>query len=93
MEITDNYLFFSFKANPASIVSAVVDEETGEEKKRMINKMRWKGTGPASILFADKSVNWKQLTEVVFGLTYCFRFQNNRPHLLSKQDVTLTRIF
>jgi general transcription factor 3C polypeptide 5 (transcription factor C subunit 1) len=47
----------SFKANSASIITTTVDEETGEEKKRMINKMRWKGSGPASILFSDKSVS------------------------------------
>jgi len=46
----------SFKANPASMVTTTVDEETGEEKKRMINKMRWKGYGPASIIFTDTSV-------------------------------------
>jgi general transcription factor 3C polypeptide 5 (transcription factor C subunit 1) len=38
------------------MVTTTVDEETGEEKKRMINKMRWKGYGPASIIFTDTSV-------------------------------------
>jgi general transcription factor 3C polypeptide 5 (transcription factor C subunit 1) len=38
------------------MVSTTVDEETGEEKKRLINKMRWKGYGPASIMFVDNYV-------------------------------------
>jgi general transcription factor 3C polypeptide 5 (transcription factor C subunit 1) len=38
------------------MVSTTVDEETGEEKKRLINKMRWKGYGPASIAFTDPTV-------------------------------------
>ncbi|RDB23140.1 Transcription factor tau subunit sfc1 [Hypsizygus marmoreus] len=44
---------YNFKANTASMVSTSVDEETGEEKKRLINRMRWKGYGPASIMFSD----------------------------------------
>ena len=36
--------------------STTIDEETGEEKKRMINRMRWKGYGPASIMFSDENV-------------------------------------
>ncbi|KAM6504022.1 RNA polymerase III transcription factor (TF)IIIC subunit domain containing protein [Amanita muscaria] len=46
---------YNFKANPASVVSATVNE-AGEEKKRMINRMRWKGFGPATIMFSDKLV-------------------------------------
>ena len=38
------------------MVSTTVDEDTGEEKKRLINRMRWKGYGPASIMFTDASV-------------------------------------
>lgn len=38
------------------MVSTIVDEETGEEKKRMINRMRWKGYGPASIMFSETHV-------------------------------------
>jgi general transcription factor 3C polypeptide 5 (transcription factor C subunit 1) len=38
------------------VVTSVVDEETGEEKKRMINRMRWKGYGPAAIMFTDTEV-------------------------------------
>ncbi|KAG9219138.1 hypothetical protein CCMSSC00406_0001548 [Pleurotus cornucopiae] len=47
---------YGYKANPASVVSTVVDEKTGEEKKRLINRMRWKGLGPASIMFQDEKV-------------------------------------
>ena len=39
------------------MVSTSVDEETGEEKKRLINRMRWKGYGPATISFADTTVS------------------------------------
>lgn len=38
------------------MLSTAVDEETGEERKRVINKMRWKGYGPASIMFTDAQV-------------------------------------
>ncbi|TFY80278.1 hypothetical protein EWM64_g3735 [Hericium alpestre] len=47
---------YNYKANPVSVVATTVDEETGEEKKRLINKMRWKGYGPISILHAEKEV-------------------------------------
>ncbi|KZT13135.1 uncharacterized protein LAESUDRAFT_754139 [Laetiporus sulphureus 93-53] len=47
---------YNYKSNPASIVTTVIDEETGEEKKRLINRMRWKGFGPISISFTDKGV-------------------------------------
>ncbi|TFK27098.1 hypothetical protein FA15DRAFT_587283 [Coprinopsis marcescibilis] len=47
---------YNFKANSASIITTVVDEETGEERKRLINKMRWKGYGPASIMFSEAQV-------------------------------------
>ncbi|KAI0320629.1 RNA polymerase III transcription factor IIIC subunit-domain-containing protein [Amylostereum chailletii] len=51
--IPQNYFY---KANPMSVITTTVDEETGEEKKRLINKMRWKGYGPASIMFSDSEV-------------------------------------
>lgn len=38
------------------MVSTSIDEETGEERKRLINRMRWKGYGPASIMFSDAQV-------------------------------------
>ncbi|KAJ7368086.1 RNA polymerase III transcription factor IIIC subunit-domain-containing protein [Mycena albidolilacea] len=47
---------YNFKSNPASIVSTTVNEETGEEKKRLINKMRWKGYGPISITFTERQI-------------------------------------
>ncbi|KXN87859.1 Transcription factor tau subunit sfc1 [Leucoagaricus sp. SymC.cos] len=47
---------YNFRANTASVVTTVVDEETGEEKKRMINRMRWKGYGPAAIMFNDVEI-------------------------------------
>lgn len=50
---------YNFKGNPASMVSISVDEQTGEEKKRLINKMRWKGYGPAAIMFSDPHVPLK----------------------------------
>ncbi|KAI0306927.1 RNA polymerase III transcription factor IIIC subunit-domain-containing protein [Multifurca ochricompacta] len=50
---------YNFKANPMSVTTTVVDEKTGEEKKRLINKARWKGFGPTSISFAEKGVPTK----------------------------------
>ncbi|KAI0787107.1 RNA polymerase III transcription factor IIIC subunit-domain-containing protein [Irpex lacteus] len=47
---------YNYKANPASVVTTVVDEATGEEKKRLINRMRWRGFGPIAINFTDKGV-------------------------------------
>ncbi|KAI0053086.1 hypothetical protein FA95DRAFT_1579753 [Auriscalpium vulgare] len=51
--IAQNY---NFKANPMSVPTTVVNEETGEETKRLINRMRWKGVGPTSIMFAERGV-------------------------------------
>jgi len=39
-----------------STPTTVVDENTGEEKERLINKGRWKGYGPTSVSFAEKGV-------------------------------------
>ncbi|KAG1863336.1 RNA polymerase III transcription factor IIIC subunit-domain-containing protein [Suillus tomentosus] len=47
---------YNFKANPASIVTSLINEETGEERKRLINKGRWKGHGPVTITFSDPNV-------------------------------------
>ncbi|KAJ7774340.1 RNA polymerase III transcription factor IIIC subunit-domain-containing protein [Mycena maculata] len=55
---------YNFKPNPASMVSTTVNEETGEEKKRLINKMRWKGYGPLSISFAERKVPEKPAQNV-----------------------------
>jgi len=51
--ISQNY---NFKANPSSMESTTIDEETGEERKRIINKGRWKGFGPVSIMFVDQTL-------------------------------------
>ncbi|KIM91005.1 hypothetical protein PILCRDRAFT_159710 [Piloderma croceum F 1598] len=51
--ISQNY---NFKANPSSMISTTIDEETGEEKRRLINKGRWKGYGPASIMFVEQTL-------------------------------------
>ncbi|KAI6047342.1 RNA polymerase III transcription factor IIIC subunit-domain-containing protein [Pisolithus marmoratus] len=47
---------YNFKANPASMVTTIADEDTGQERKRLINKGRWKGYGPATISFGDLNV-------------------------------------
>lgn len=47
---------YNFKGNPASMVATIVDEDTGQERKRLINKGRWKGYGPATISFSDSNV-------------------------------------
>ncbi|KAI6164704.1 RNA polymerase III transcription factor IIIC subunit-domain-containing protein [Pisolithus thermaeus] len=47
---------YNFKANPASMVATTADEDTGQERKRLINKGRWKGYGPATISFGDSNV-------------------------------------
>ena len=47
----------SYKKNPASVETSFTDQETGEEKKRLINRMRWKGFGPTAINFADLAVS------------------------------------
>lgn len=73
--ISQNY---NFKANPASIVTTTIDEETGEERKRLINKMRWKGYGPASIMFSENLVPQKPPDAVEKG-----RDQAN-PRLLER---------
>lgn len=38
------------------MATTVVNEETGEERKRLINKGRWKGYGPATVTFWDLNV-------------------------------------
>ena len=48
--------------------STTLDEETGEEKKRMINRMRWKGYGPASIMFSDENVKQVVLLKNIYSL-------------------------
>ncbi|KAK7696618.1 hypothetical protein QCA50_001276 [Cerrena zonata] len=47
---------YNYKANTSSIITAVVDEDTGEEKKRLINSTRWKGYGPIAIYYHEAKV-------------------------------------
>ncbi|KAF7985190.1 hypothetical protein HWV62_7796 [Athelia sp. TMB] len=44
---------YNFKANPSSMVTTQIDDATGEEHKRLVNKWRWKGFGPATIVFTE----------------------------------------
>jgi hypothetical protein len=77
----------SFKFNPASIVTTVIDEETGEEKKRLINRMRWKGYGPASIQFTDLVVG-VFIFLLYQGLMSHFR-SPKAPHKASRRPALL----
>ncbi|EIW82231.1 hypothetical protein CONPUDRAFT_122910 [Coniophora puteana RWD-64-598 SS2] len=47
---------YYFKANPASVKTSVVDEVTGEERTRLVNRQRWKGYGPSTIAYSDPNV-------------------------------------
>ncbi|EJD01218.1 uncharacterized protein FOMMEDRAFT_158350 [Fomitiporia mediterranea MF3/22] len=47
---------YNYKANTMSVVTTYADPETGEEKKRLINRARWKGYGPATVSFSDKTI-------------------------------------
>ncbi|KAI0773771.1 RNA polymerase III transcription factor IIIC subunit-domain-containing protein [Fomes fomentarius] len=47
---------YNYKANTASVETIVVDDDTGEEKKRLINRMRWKGFGPIAVSYTEKNV-------------------------------------
>ncbi|TFK76103.1 hypothetical protein BDN72DRAFT_366699 [Pluteus cervinus] len=77
---------YNFKANPASMVSTTVDEETGEERKRLVNRMRWKGYGPASIMFTDTNVPNKPPQSVEEG-----RSQANGEILIKLHGLFLER--
>ena len=50
-------MYGSFKKNPASQKVTIINEETGEEKERYVNKMRWKGGGLISIMFSEPKVS------------------------------------
>ena len=59
----------SFKANPNSRVVTVVDETTGVEKKRYVNKDRWKGYGPVTAMYSDSGVSLAHnLDEYISGV-------------------------
>ncbi len=88
-------IYLSYKANPASVVTTVVDEATGEEKKRLINRMRWKGFGPIAINFSDKGVNIALIYVNTSAGQIMFypRYQINRRRLLKNNEARLTRRF
>ena len=91
---------FSFKANPMSTVTTVIDERTGEEKERLINKGRWKGFGPTSVSFSEKGVGGsscflplrRKTRSFSEFLTSCMILQRSRPspHRTSKKCATST---
>ncbi|KIY60692.1 hypothetical protein CYLTODRAFT_460522 [Cylindrobasidium torrendii FP15055 ss-10] len=45
--------YYNFKANSASIVSSELDEEAGEEKRRLINQKRWRTRSPIRLYFRN----------------------------------------
>jgi general transcription factor 3C polypeptide 5 (transcription factor C subunit 1) len=49
-------ILHSYKANVASFPVTVVNEETGEEKTRLVNRMKWKGLSSATISYVDQTV-------------------------------------
>ena len=55
----------SFKANTASVETIVVDEDTGTDKKRLINRMRWKGFGPVSVSYTEKNVSHRSIARLI----------------------------
>lgn len=85
---------FSFKANPVSVVATSIDEETGEEKKRLINKMRWQGYGPASILYSEKEVR-RDSACVAYANSKAasHRYQNVHPHTARKYETSSIKSF
>ena len=73
------------------MLSIAVDEETGEERKRVINKMRWKGYGPASIMFTDAQVS-TSLT-VMYPILLSIRFRKNRHRPCRMADTRSARVY
>ncbi|KAF8525363.1 RNA polymerase III transcription factor IIIC subunit-domain-containing protein [Gautieria morchelliformis] len=47
---------YNFKQNPMAVVETFVDEETALEKKRYINRSRWKGWSVIPISMSEKEV-------------------------------------
>jgi hypothetical protein len=64
----DTLILSSYKANPASLVTTVINEETGEEKTRLINRMRWKGLSPTSIPYDSPAVSYVLLPFYAAGI-------------------------
>ena len=72
--------------------STTLDEETGEEKKRMINRMRWKGYGPASIMFSDENVKQIVPPTYVYSLLISpLRSPQSLLRLLKREGVRSAR--
>jgi len=69
----------SFKANPNSRVVTVVDEATGAEKKRYVNKDRWKGYGPVTAMYSDSGVGLVQPCTKKPAILRVLRFPPSQP--------------
>ncbi|KAG1715941.1 hypothetical protein ID866_1230 [Astraeus odoratus] len=83
---------YNFKANPASMVTTVVNEDTGEERKRLINKGRWKGYGPTVITFSDSNVRILPQPSLI-ALNLNTRFLKVHKLRSSKPEMRSTKIF
>ncbi|KAG1755899.1 RNA polymerase III transcription factor IIIC subunit-domain-containing protein [Suillus lakei] len=71
---------YNFKANPASIVTSLINEETGEERKRLINKGRWKGHGPQQVPEGPPPIVENARTQANSELlNRILEFMNERP--------------
>jgi general transcription factor 3C polypeptide 5 (transcription factor C subunit 1) len=46
----------SFKQNPMSIVDTSINETTGREKKRYINRFRWKSWSVTPMTISEREV-------------------------------------
>ena len=75
------------------MVTITLDEETGEEKKRLINRMRWKGYGPASIMFTDSAVCMVTSQGLVSPEILLNRSQKNLLLVFRKYKVKQTTIY
>ena len=75
------------------MVTITLDEETGEEKKRLINRMRWKGYGPASIMFTDSAVCMVTSQGLVSPEILLNRCQKNLLLVFRKYKVKQTTIY
>ena len=48
--------FRSYKTNNLSIATTLMDAKVGNESKRLINRARWRGYGPATVLYTESVV-------------------------------------
>ncbi|KAF8639841.1 hypothetical protein AX17_001096 [Amanita inopinata Kibby_2008] len=83
---------YNFRSNTASMVSSTVNEQTGEEKKRLINRMRWRGFGPATIMFSDIHVPESPPQAVDQGKDQIDQQLLKKLHVLFKQRPIWTRM-